>query len=132
MKSSDQKLHYSGGYALTDVLLAVFLFTLGFTVLYGLTEGAYQETQRAANLTEAANLAQAKLDQLAAHEWQENIAAGKCIPGSSVEGKDGKYSWAVNAQWEVLPNLLKVRVTVQWQENGGPRSYSLESVFYAN
>lgn len=117
------------GYALLDVLLAVFLFSLGFTVLFSLTKGAVLEAQQAADLLEGVNLAQKKLDQLAVHVWQDNIKQQVCIPGGTVEGSEGKYHWLIESNWDDSPQLLRVRVEVEWSNGGSPASYQLESLY---
>lgn len=112
-----------------DVLLALFLFSLGFAVLFGLTEGAVFEARQASTLLEGANLAQEKLEQLAVHAWSENIASQACIPGGMVEGHEGKFHWLIHSEWEDIPELLKVSVEVRWMERGNPYQYKLESLY---
>ena len=85
------------GYILLDVLLAIFLFSLGFAVLYGLTEGALVETRQASSLMEAANLAQKEMDQLSAHSWRENINRQACLPGGTVEGSERNFHWLIRS-----------------------------------
>ncbi|HBP63077.1 MAG TPA: hypothetical protein DD730_02115, partial [Desulfosporosinus sp.] len=59
---------------LFDVLLALFLFSIGVAVLFGLTEAGVSEARQASTLMEGANLAQKKIEQLAVHPWSDNIA----------------------------------------------------------
>src|SRR5665647_2763501 len=94
------KTKASQGYVLFDVLLALFLFSLGFAVLFGLTEGALSEARQASTLLEGANLAQKKLDQLAVHAWSDNITQQACIPGGTVEGNEGKFRWIIASDWD--------------------------------
>ena len=114
---------------LFDVLLALFLFSLGFAVLFGLTEGAVSEARQAATLMEGANLAQKKLEQLAVHAWSDNIAQQTCIPGETVEGNEGKFHWLIHSEWDDIPELLRVSVEVRWTERGNPYQYKLESLY---
>lgn len=123
------KTKASQGYVLFDVLLALFLFSLGFAVLFGLTEGALFESRQATTLMEGANLAQKKLDQLAVHAWSDNIARQACIPGQTVEGNEGKYHWLIASNWDDIPQLLRVSVEVRWTERGNPAWYKLESLY---
>jgi Tfp pilus assembly protein PilV len=117
------------GFALLDVVFALFLFTFGFVTFYGLTQGAIQENQEVFNLTEAANFAQNLMEELSAHPWSENLSQGKCIPGENVEGQDGRFQWKVNSEWEVPNELLKVQITVYWKEKGKVQNYSLDTLF---
>jgi hypothetical protein len=114
---------------LLDVLLAIFLFSLGFAVLYGLSEGALVEKRQASSLMEAANLAQKEMDQLAAHSWKENINHQACIPGGTVEGIEGNYRWLISSDWDDIPQLLRVSIEVHWIERGTFAVYKLESLF---
>ncbi|AET66682.1 hypothetical protein Desor_1007 [Desulfosporosinus orientis DSM 765] len=112
-----------------DVLFALFLFSLGFGVLFELTAAALSESSQATSLMEGANLAQETMDQLAAHSWSENIACGDCIPGEAVEGTQGKFCWHVYSQWQDIPQLLKVSIEVTWTERGTPYQYKLETLY---
>lgn len=123
------KTKTSPGYVLFDVLLALFLFSLGFAVLFGLTEGAVSEARQAANLMEGANLAQKKLEQLAVHNWGDNIVRQACIPAGTVEGQEGKFHWLIVSNWDDSPQLLRISVEVLWTERGNPALYKLESLY---
>jgi hypothetical protein len=128
-KKSKEIFNDSRGYVLFDVLLALFLFSLGFAVLFGLTESAVYESRQAATLMEGANLAQKKLDQLAVHAWHENFAQQACLPGGTVEGNEGRFRWRIVSNWDDSPQLLRVRVEVEWTERGNPVWYKLESLY---
>lgn len=123
--------HYGEkGFVLLDVLLALFLFTLGFGALFGLSQGALREAEQALRLTEAANCAQSILESLAAESWSDNIQEGRCIPGGEVEGRDELLRWKIISQWEIAEVLLRVRVEVSWLEQGVVQSYTLESLYH--
>ena len=111
------------------MLLGLFIFSLGFAVIFGLTEGAVSEARQANTLLQGTNLAQKKLEQLAVHQWSENIARQVCIPGGTVEGVEGKFRWLIHFEWEDLPQLLRVSVEVRWVERGNPLWYKLESLY---
>lgn len=117
------------GYVLFDVLLALFLLSLGFAALFDLTESALSEARQASSLLEGANLAQAKLDRLAAHSWSNNIARQACIPGGLVEGDEGKFHWLIRSDWADIPQLLRVSVEVRWSDGSRPSSYLVESLY---
>jgi len=114
---------------LFDVLLALFLFSIGFAVLFGLTERAVSEARQASTLMEGENLAQEKLEQLAINAWRDNIASQACIPGGTVEGNEGKFHWEIYSEWGDIPELLSVSVEVSWTERGSPYQYKLESLY---
>lgn len=113
-----------------DVLLALFLFSLGFAVLFGLTEGAIAQSRQASTLMEGANLAQKTMDQLAIHDWRDNFARQACILDGTVEGQEGKFQWIIRANWEdEMLQLLRVSVEVFWIEKGSYSQYKLESLY---
>lgn len=123
------KTKASQGYVLFDVLLALFLFSLGFAVLFGLTEGAVSEARQASTLMEGANLAQEIMDRLAVRKWSDNITRQDCLPGGTVEGNEGKFHWLIVSNWEDIPQLLRVRVEIRWAEQGNFAWYKLESLY---
>jgi len=111
------------------VLLAVFLFSLGFAVLFGLTEGAVSQARQASTLMEGANLAQGIMDRLAVQKWSENISSQACIPGEIVVGNEGEFRWLIDSEWGDIPQLLRVSVEVRWTERGNPYQFKLESLY---
>lgn len=120
----------NAGFVLVDVLIALFLWTTGFSALYGLTEGAIQNSREALVMTKAANLAQDKMEQLSARPWSQNFAEGKCIPGSEVKGSDQGLQWSVQAEWESDNVLLKVTTQVTWLKKGIPATYILTTLYF--
>lgn len=118
------------GFILIDALLAVFLLTTSFAALYGLTEGAVQNSREALATTEAANLAQNLIEQLATQSWQDNFAEGKCIPGGKVEGSENSYRWSIASEWELENVLLKVKTQVTWPKKGHLSTYDLTTLYY--
>jgi hypothetical protein len=117
------------GFVLLDVVFALFLFTLGFVALYGLTEGATREAQQVINLTEAANHAQDLMEELSAHSWTDNLAIGRCIPGETVEGQKGRFQWKIFSKWNNPGELLSVEVEILWKEQGKIQNYTLITLF---
>lgn len=120
----------SPGFVLLDALMAIFLFGLGFAVLYGLTESALAEAGQAEDLTKAANIAQQQLEGLQGCSWTENFAQGRCIPGEVVRGEEGRFHWSVFSEWDGLPDILHIKVEVLWPERRKKSSYQLESVYH--
>lgn len=122
----------SRGYALLDVLLALFLFSISFPALFGLTETTNFENQQASNLSQAMNIAQKSMERLAGGSWTENIANSGCILGGVVVGREGLFGWTISAEWDTFPDLLKIETEVKWLERGKIRSYRLGSLYYAD
>ncbi len=121
-----------GGYALIDVLVALFLFSIGFFVIFGLTETGYVKSRQASNLTKAVNIAWKTMERLSGRSWADNLAENECIPGDTVVGSEGLFEWTIYADWETYPELLEVETEVKWLENGKVCSYRLESLYYVD
>ncbi|WP_434511816.1 type IV pilus modification PilV family protein [Desulfitobacterium sp. AusDCA] len=119
----------NAGFVLVDVLIALFLWATGFSALYGLTEGAIQNSREALVMTEAANLAQNLLEQLSARPWTQNFTEGKCLPGSEVKGSEQGLQWSVKSEWESENVLLKVTAQVTWLKKGYPSTYTLTTLY---
>ncbi|MEA4900462.1 hypothetical protein [Desulfitobacterium sp.] len=121
---------YQSGFVLIDALIAIFLLTMSFAALYGLTEGAIQNSREALVTTEAANLAQELMEQLSARPWSENFAEGQCIPGGKVQGTKNGLQWSISSAWELENVLLKVTTEVTWPKKGHLTTYGLTTLFY--
>ena len=117
------------GFVLIDVLMALFLLATGFAALYGLTEGAIQNSREALVITEAANLAQNLTEQLSVQSWTQNFAEGRCVPGSEVLGTENGFQWSIQSEWERENILLKVTTQVTWLKKGHPTRYALTTLF---
>lgn len=126
VKEKDSK----NGFVLIDALIAIFLLTTSFAALYGLTEGAIQNSREALATTEAANLAQNLIERLSAQPWQDNFAEGKCIPGGKVEGSENGFLWSISSEWEVEDALLIVTTQVSWPKKGNLSTYDLTTLYY--
>ncbi len=123
------KAKLESGFVLVDVLLALFLFTLGFASVYGLSAGALKEGEEALRITEGANMAQSLMESLANEDWNVNLATGKCIPDGAVQGKEGLFQWKITAEWVIPERLLQVNVDITWPERRKNQNYSLSSMF---
>lgn len=77
------KIKRDSGFVLLDVLLALFLFTMGFAAVYGLSHAAFKEGEEALNLTQAANIAQELMETFA----NEVGVKGNGIPDRIMQGK---------------------------------------------
>ncbi len=112
--------------------MALFLFSISFPILFGLTETTNLENQQASNLSQAMNIAQKSMERLAGRSWTENIANSECIPGGVVMGREGLFEWTLYAEWDTFPDLLEIETEVKWLERGITRSYRLGSLYYAD
>jgi hypothetical protein len=120
------------GYVLYDVLMALFLFSLGFAAIFALDEAAIRETREAITLNQAVNLAETTLEKLAADSWRENILSGACVPGGRIQGSEDGFRWTFEADWTGPAGLLRVCLSVEWQEDGKSKIYVLESLYDAD
>jgi len=118
------------GYVFIDVLIAIFIFALGFAGLYSLTEEAVRNTQSSMNLAQAVSLAQSKLETAGNAFIHQRLFEGYISPGEGVHGTEDKLSWNLDSEWTEVPNLLKIKVQIRWQENRKNMVYDIESLFY--
>ncbi|AHF07424.1 type IV pilus modification PilV family protein [Desulfitobacterium metallireducens] len=125
-----RRKHEEYGFVLIDALIAIFLLTMSFAALYGLTEGAIQNSREALATTEAANLAQNLMEQLSTQSWPDNFAEGKCIPGGKIQGSENGFQWSIFSEWELENVLLKVTTQVSWPKKDHLSIYDITTLYY--
>ena len=119
------KAKKDSGFVLIDVLLALFLFTIGFAAVYGLSIGAIKEGEEALNVTMAANIAQELMETFASEvKGRENR-----IPDGIIQGKKDLFQWQITTEWIIPEKLLQVNVSITWLERGKTQEYRLTSMF---
>lgn len=113
------------GYTLIEVIAAFALLALALTLLLGSLSGALRQVRGAADRGQAALHARSLIDQVGVGE---PLRAGT----RTGELEDGRYRWTLDiARWRdpvatggavdpAAPQLLEVRLALQWGE-GGPR-----------
>ncbi|MFW5995665.1 MAG: type IV pilus modification PilV family protein [Halanaerobiaceae bacterium] len=114
-------MNNSGGFTLIEVLVAVIILSIAFTILaegFSLVIDTYT---RSRNYNFAVRLAEDRL---------EEIAGGRDISNRGDERDDGQvFYWSVEEQsFPDRENLYKLSITVEW--NSGQSSYSAERLIF--
>lgn len=118
--------HRQRGYTLIEVIVAFALLAAALTLLLGTLSGAARQVRGSADAGRAALYAQTVMAEVGVGEPLK--------PGTrSGEFEDGRYRWSVDVQrWNDparppdaardpgAPQLLEVRLGIEWGE-GGPR-----------
>jgi hypothetical protein len=114
------------GYILLDILMGLFIFGLGFTVILGLMQTAALGGAQAHNLLEAVNVATSALEETTG-SIMANPDAAYAFLDQGVKGQTGLFRKTVTAHWE-QNDLLRITVEINWAELGQSRNYRLESL----
>ncbi len=99
----------SHGFTLIEVLIALVILSVAFLGLAGLMVQTTKNNSFGGRITEAATLAQDKLEELRATSW------GAITPGSdliNINNKDFARRWTVNPNG----NLDTITITVNWND----------------
>lgn len=103
-----------GGFTLIEVLAALAVAGLAFTVLLQTDGVNHGRTLRSQLLLGAVHLAGAMMEDV--------FASG--VPALSEEkGEDGVYQWTRTVGDTQFPGVREVAVTLSWPEGEGRRSY---------
>jgi type IV pilus assembly protein PilV len=101
----------SAGFTLLEILIALFIFSIGILALTSLTVTATRTGSYGGRMTEAVTFAQDKLEELKANSWG-NIVSGE-------DQKTGPTGINYIRNWRVLEketrNLKAVSVTIDWK-----------------
>lgn len=116
------------GYILLDILIGLFIFGLGFTVIIGLTSIAALAKGQTDNYLDAINLASSTMDEILS-DLEEDSSFSNLYLSINVKDRIGTFERAVKSEWE-SSNLLLILVEIKWVEKGQDREYLLESLYY--
>ncbi len=108
------------GFSLLELIVAFVVFALAFGLLMQIASGSLRNARRAAHYTQAALLAQSKIDELGVGEALEEV---------SDSGRfDDRYGWrleirklepppAPTGNLEEMPfDLMRVELVVEWRD----------------
>ncbi|MDI6762088.1 MAG: prepilin-type N-terminal cleavage/methylation domain-containing protein [Thermodesulfobacteriota bacterium] len=118
----------SKGFTLIEVLVALVILAVSLLALAGMMTTTTKNNAFGGNLTEAATLAQDRLEELRVTDW-DNIVNGS--NASSIRGLNYNRTWTVVLGPSSPPspndNEKRVTVTVDWND-GMARSISFLTV----
>ncbi len=116
------------GFVLVDILAALFIVSLGLTVLLGLANNAVASQSKAANYFEAVNIAASEMDQVFSTLKTDPEQRFFYITADH-DQRSGIYTIHTKLALQAA-NLARITVQVSWQEQKEARSYKLESLCY--
>ena len=118
-------INKSQGFSLIEVLVALIILSISLLALAGLMVTTTKNNSFGNHMTEAATLAQDKLEQLRAVRW-EAIPEGASTDPAPQIGSTG-ISYVRN--WTVVANgvLKTITITVSWQDKSN-HSITLTSI----
>ncbi|NLI91854.1 MAG: hypothetical protein GX434_06480 [Peptococcaceae bacterium] len=121
-----KKKPWNKGYILLEILMGLFLFGLGFTVILGLIQTVALANGQAHNLLEAVNLAGSTTEEITYHIKQDRLNTYSYLSGELCD-QAGMFRRTIRTKWD-SPDVIWISVEIQWTELGEHRNYSLESL----
>lgn len=121
------RMNMQRGFTLVEVLVALAILSVTIVLLYGAIGDAAHRLSQSQAESEAAGLAQSKLDEI-----------GHTIPAivGDVSGRQGRYKWTVaiavygspeeRVAWPAV--VADVTVTVDWADGDAGRSLRIRSL----
>jgi type IV pilus assembly protein PilV len=127
------------GFSLVEILIAMTVFAVGLLALAGMQITAIQGNAFSGTTTDAATLAQDRLEQLMPLTYSslttdDDLAAGAHPPGTqqiggtvTIQGITYTNTWNVTDN-SPIDNTKTVNMAVTWAENGRQRTVSVQGV----
>lgn len=120
--------HWQAGFTLTEVLVAMSIFSITALATSKLMVGSTQNVTQNAESTHAIGLAQMKLEDLRNMRYLDLASGSASTPTSDWKGKSFTVAWVVNRDTPIV-NSSTVTVTVSWTSHGKTRTYATRSIY---
>jgi len=104
-----------GGFTLTEIMVVMVILVIGIMPLAMVQNQSRQEVTKSDRFTQAITLAQEQLEQMKGRGF------GNAVPDSGIVGQ---INWTSNVT-VVSFGLERIDVTVDWQDEDGPKSVTL-------
>jgi type IV pilus assembly protein PilV len=106
----------SNGFSLIEVLVALVILAVSLLALAGLMTTTTRNTASGGRLTEAATLAQDKLEELRAMSW-ESIPLNQTSADSPISRPGIQYdrSWITSLN-ALNPDIKEIQITIRWTD----------------
>jgi type IV pilus assembly protein PilV len=101
---------YSKGFTLIEVLISLVILTISLLALAGLMTTTTRNTASGGRLTEAATLAQDKLEELRAIKWDDVLTNSDSVTGST--------GITYTRSWEIVDTgtLKDIVIIIGWDD----------------
>ena len=117
------------GFTLVEALAALLLVAIVLPVVMRGVSVAARAASSARRNTEAASLAQSKLNELVAtQQWRSGYLAGQFDTDDGDNASD--YSWSAEATRWSEPYVRQLAVSVTWTSGGAQQSVTLTTLVY--
>lgn len=111
-----------------DVLIGLFIFSLGFAVMLALINTAYIKNSHTDHTLQAVNLASSTVEEITAVLLDDPSAVYRYLSGTTRD-ESGLFTRMVCCEWD-SPNLLKITVKISWTELEDQKEYKLSYLHY--
>ena len=110
MEATLKSYYESRGFTLIEILIALVILSVSLLALAGLMITTTRNTASGGHVTEAATLAQDRLEELRATRW-DNVVSGQ-------DQRVGSTGIAYARNWNVVQNgnLRTITVTINWND----------------
>lgn len=118
------------GFIYLDIVIALFIFGLGFVVVVGIVNAAYLKNSHTTNYLKAINLASSAMDTTLSIIEEDASSVAVYLNGQ-VSNQAGSYDVNIRAEWENVDlGLINVTVAVDWMERGNSKKYLLYRLYH--
>ncbi|UWG95735.1 hypothetical protein LPY66_12510 [Dehalobacter sp. DCM] len=114
------------GFVYLDIIVALFIFGLGFAVIFGSVQASYLKQSHTERYLDAVNLASSTLNEVVDDVDEDPAAAAAYLEGEH-KHVVGFYNVVIKTEWAEA-DLLSVTVEVTWLEQGRNKNYHVQSL----
>jgi type IV pilus assembly protein PilV len=104
--------HGSKGFTLVEILVALVILSVSLLALAGLMVTTTRNNASGGHVTEAATLAQDKLEELRVTQWDRIVTGQDAAPKVGSTGVSYTRNWSV----EDNANIKTITITVNWMD----------------
>ncbi len=120
------------GFSLVELLIAIFILTIGLLALSGLQVTAIRGNLGSKDLTTAVLLTEKKMEQLKNTAYS-SLGTGTFNDSNNPLNNVGQAGGIFNRSWVIQnysgsPYMKWITVTVSWSESGRTRSTSMDTI----
>lgn len=118
------------GFIYLDIVIALFIFGLGFVVMVGIINAAYLKNSHTTNYLKAINLACSAMDTTLSI-LEKDASSAAVYLNNHVSNNVGSYNVDIRAEWKNTDlGLINVTVAVDWMERGNSKKYLLYRIYH--
>ena len=121
-----RRVKHQGGFTLVEMLIAVFILSVGLLALGSMQVSAISGNAHSSNVTEGSTLAADRLEKLLALPYTHaDLSPGAHLDPSPPSGRTVGWNIVDNAP---MANTKTLTLTVQWTDHGNQKSVSMQRI----